>query len=101
MVPVVPVVPLVPEVPPVPGVASLPPLPPPLEMATPAAITPALIARPVPTVTPPTSGVDSVRLEVALGTAALAAGVVSAAIRGRLMEVARTKARSCFTIMLL
>ncbi|MNB99437.1 hypothetical protein D3C75_467160 [compost metagenome] len=76
-----------------------------MEAATPAAITPAPIARPVPTVTPPAIGVDRDRPEVASGAVAAVvgafAGAVSAAINGRLMEVARAMASSFFMFMLL
>jgi hypothetical protein len=58
------------------------------------------MARPVPTVTPPAIGVERDRSEDAPGAAAFA-GVVSAAINGRLIVVARAKASSFFMIMLL
>jgi hypothetical protein len=45
--------------------------------------------------------VDRDSSEVGLGVAAVFAGAVSAAIKGRLMEVARAKASSCFMFMLL
>jgi hypothetical protein len=63
------------------------------------------MAKPVPTVTAPAIGVDRDRPEVAPGAVAVVvgafAGTVSAAIRGRLMEVTRAKASSFFMIMLL
>ncbi|MNI44092.1 hypothetical protein D3C73_984450 [compost metagenome] len=76
-----------------------------MEAATPAAITPAPIARPVPTVTPPAIGVDRDRPEFAPGVLAAVpgafAGAVSAAINGRLREVARAMASSFFMFVLL
>jgi hypothetical protein len=63
------------------------------------------MAKPVPTVTAPAIGVDRVRPEVVPGAVAVVvgafAGAVSAAIKGRLMEVTRAKASSFFMIMLL
>ncbi|MNQ98906.1 hypothetical protein D3C85_1146220 [compost metagenome] len=63
------------------------------------------MAKPVPTVIPPAIGVERDKSEAAPGAAAVVAGAfagtVSAAIKGRLTEVARAKASSFFMFMLL